>query len=127
MGFILRQSVKFTALNVFLIGIGALSIIFIYPNNLKLYGELNMLYFSANLITPVLSLGFSNVILKFHEKFKAAGLESSYISFSLYGATLTAFVGFVVYMLLEVWVINILNYFTIPVAFIKDNYFILEL
>lgn len=123
MGFILRQSAKFTVLNFILVAIGALSIFFIYPNNLKLYGELNLLYFSANLITPIISLGFSNAILKYHQRFTRLGFENNYLAFTLLGSLFTSSIGFLIFILLKDLTLLLLSAFNVPIEFIAQNYY----
>lgn len=122
MGFILRQSAKFSILNFILVAIGALSVLFIYPANLKLYGELNLLYFSANLITPLVSLGFANAILKNHQRFTNLGYEQNYLSFSILGSVIMATIGLVTFLLLKNVILKLFIIFNVPIEFIQANY-----
>lgn len=127
MGIVIRQSLKFTIINILLVLIGGLSVLYVYPKNLSLYGELNMFYFTANLLLPITSLGFSNIILKYYQTFKERGYASDYLSFSLVGTNIFACLGLLLFILFKNQVLLLFNYFHIPQDFVSQHYYLIAL
>jgi O-antigen/teichoic acid export membrane protein len=75
MGVIRRQSLKHSAVNVVGLGVGALSIFFVYPHALEPYGLAQVLLSVGMVGLPILSLGANTVAIRFFPKFqdKASG------------------------------------------------------
>ena len=70
MGLIQRQSIKYSAVSVAGILIGAISTIFIYKLDEAFYGTIQFVQSTANLLFPVLSLGSASLIIRFFPDFK---------------------------------------------------------
>lgn len=70
MGIIKRQAIKQSIVNYLGVGIGAVSVIFIYPLARDLYGLARFLIDTGTLIAPFLLLGFGGVTIKFFPEFK---------------------------------------------------------
>ncbi len=73
MGVIQRQSIKNSIVNYLGVAIGALSVMFIYPLNMDLYGSIQVWIASAALLVPVLSLGTPSLVQKFFPYFRDNG------------------------------------------------------
>jgi O-antigen/teichoic acid export membrane protein len=75
MGVIRRQSLKHSAVNVVGLGVGALSIFFVYPHALEPYGLAQVLLSIGMIGLPILSLGANTVAIRFFPRFqdKASG------------------------------------------------------
>ncbi|WP_373550780.1 lipopolysaccharide biosynthesis protein [Haliscomenobacter sp.] len=70
MGIIGRQGAKLTIANFLGVGIGFLSVIFIYPKDSALYGLMMFLYATGTLFEPLASLGIQAIILRYFSRFK---------------------------------------------------------
>jgi len=70
MGIIQRQSIKQTAVNYAAAGIGALSILFVYPLEEERYGLFLFLYSTANFFMPFASLGLGAVAIRYFPAFR---------------------------------------------------------
>ena len=75
MGVIRRQSLKHSAVNVVGLGVGAISIFFVYPHALEPYGLAQVLLSVGMVGLPILSLGANTVAIRFFPRFqdKATG------------------------------------------------------
>lgn len=122
MGVVIRQSIKFTIINLVLVIIGGLSVLYVYPNNLLLYGEFNLLFFIATLFIPLTSMGFSNVILKYHYRYKETGKADKFLSFCLLGTNIFAFIGLSLFVLCKPLVLDLLDIYNLSKGFIDQNY-----
>jgi len=96
-GIVIRQSIKYSILSAFGSLIGALSVLFIYPLDLSLYGYANginsLIVFSA----PILGFSSNAILTKyFHSKSLNAGqtLSLSFVFTSLFSISLSLFVFF---------------------------------
>ncbi len=69
MGVIRRQSLKHTAVNVVGLGIGGLSVFFVYPHALEAYGLAQVLLSIGMIGLPILSLGANTVAIRFFPRF----------------------------------------------------------
>ena len=79
MGIIARQSSKKTIISFVGVLIGAISILFIYPNDKETYGLALFLFSMSNLLMIIISLGSHGLIIKYYpvfEKMKRAGFIS---------------------------------------------------
>jgi len=70
MGIIKRQAVKQSIINYLGVGIGAISILFIYPRATEMVGLARFLIDTGTLIAPFLLMGFGGVTIKFFPEFK---------------------------------------------------------
>ena len=70
MGIIQRQSIKKSIVNYLGVGIGALSVLFVYPRAEAIYGLLLFLIATANLILPFASMGINVLVVRFFPEFK---------------------------------------------------------
>lgn len=70
MGIIKRQAIKQSIVNYLGVGIGAISVIFIYPLARDTYGLARFLIDTGTLMAPFLLLGFGGVTIKFFPEFK---------------------------------------------------------
>jgi len=70
MGIIQRQSIKQSLVNYAAVAIGAVSIIYIYPQDREEYGLARFIIDTAMMIAPFLLLGFSGVAVRFFPRFK---------------------------------------------------------
>ena len=75
MGVIRRQSLKHSAVNIVGLGVGAVSIFFVYPHALESYGLAQVLLSVGMVGLPILSLGANTVAIRFFPRFqdKASG------------------------------------------------------
>ena len=64
MGVIKRQSIKQSIVSFLGVGIGVISTIWIYPNNLEIYGLSQFLVGTASLLYPILSFGVVGISIK---------------------------------------------------------------
>lgn len=90
--------------------VGALSTIFIYPNDLKLYGLYGFLTNTASLMVPFISLGFGTVLLRYYPHFKDTKENASRFFafiFSAYTLGIGIFIG--VFLLFFPWIQKILG------------------
>ncbi len=72
MGIIQRQGIKQTVVNYAAAGIGALSILFVYPLEEARYGLFLFLYSTANFFVPFASLGLGAVAIRYFPSFRDA-------------------------------------------------------
>jgi O-antigen/teichoic acid export membrane protein len=70
MGVIRRQSLKHSAVNVVGLGVGAISIFFVYPHALEPYGLAQVLLSIGMVGLPILSLGANTVAIRFFPRFQ---------------------------------------------------------
>lgn len=70
MGVIRRQSLKHSAVNVVGLGVGALSIFFVYPHVLEPYGLAQVLLSVGMVGLPIMSLGANTVAIRFFPRFQ---------------------------------------------------------
>ncbi|MEM9991714.1 MAG: oligosaccharide flippase family protein [Bacteroidota bacterium] len=70
MGVIQRQSIKYSIVSFVSVFVGAMSVIFIYPNDRATYGLLQYLTDFAKFMMPLLSLGAHALVIRFFPKFK---------------------------------------------------------
>ncbi len=70
MGIIQRQSIKQSLVNYTGVGIAALSMVFIYPQDIETYGLARFLIDTAFLFSPFIVLGFGGVSIRFFPQFK---------------------------------------------------------
>ncbi|HND89663.1 MAG TPA: polysaccharide biosynthesis C-terminal domain-containing protein, partial [Saprospiraceae bacterium] len=70
MGVIQRQSFKHSVVNFVGLGVGALSMVLLYPRVLEPYGLLSFMISVSTLVVPVLSLGANTVALRFFPVFE---------------------------------------------------------
>ncbi len=70
MGLIQRQSIKYSAVSVIGILVGALSTIFIYKLDEAFYGTIQFVVSMANLLFPILSIGATSLVVRFFPDFK---------------------------------------------------------
>lgn len=70
MGIIKRQSIKNSIVSYVGVGIGALSMLFVYTLDKEIYGYAQFLYSTALFIVPFASLGILSLVLKFYPTFK---------------------------------------------------------
>lgn len=97
MGIVIRQSIKYSILSAIGSLIGALSVLFIYPLDLSLYGYANgvnsLIVFSA----PILGFSSNAILTKyFHSKSINAGqtLSISFVFTCIFSITLSLFIFF---------------------------------
>lgn len=69
MGVIQRQSLKYTAVNFIGTFIGFLSVVFIYPLDIEIYGDFQAIFGFAVLLVPLLGFGIQAAIVKFYPIF----------------------------------------------------------
>ncbi|MBK8698075.1 MAG: hypothetical protein IPN29_00155 [Saprospiraceae bacterium] len=84
MGIIKLQSIKYSFFNILAIAIGALGILFIIPLDKESYGQINMLFTAAYLLTPFVGLGLPMVVIKYHGVFIRKQLDAYYLAFTLF-------------------------------------------
>jgi len=90
--------------------VGALSTIFIYPNDLKLYGLYGFLTNTASLLVPFISLGFGTVLLRYYPHFKDNKAQSSrFFGFVFSAYTLGIGLFVCVFLLLFPWIQNLIG------------------
>lgn len=77
MGIIKRQAIKQSIVNYLGVGIGAISVIFIYPLATETVGLARFLIDTGTLIAPFLLLGFGGVTIKFFPEFKTENGENN--------------------------------------------------
>ncbi|HMS28907.1 MAG TPA: polysaccharide biosynthesis C-terminal domain-containing protein [Saprospiraceae bacterium] len=83
-----KQSLSCTIINYIGVAIGMISTLFIYPYDLALYGIYGFLTNTASILTPIVSLGFGVVLLKYFPYFKAvSSSKSRLVSFVICGYT----------------------------------------
>jgi len=70
MGIIQRQSIKYSIISVIGILIGALSVIYVYPNNRELYGLMLFISDFGTLLVPILALGIPSLAVRYFPIFK---------------------------------------------------------
>ncbi|MEO6189326.1 MAG: oligosaccharide flippase family protein, partial [Saprospiraceae bacterium] len=91
MSFVIRsQGVRFSLINYIGVLIGAMSILFVYPLDLKLYGLYGFLTNTASLLAPLVSLGFGAVLLRFFPYYRNESQQtnSRFILFLIKGYAL---------------------------------------
>jgi len=69
MGIIQRQSINQSLVQYVGVGIGALSVMFLYPLDKEAYGVARFLLGTALLLAPLINLGFSAVAIRFFDEF----------------------------------------------------------
>lgn len=77
MEFIRKQSLLSSIIQIAGAVLGGLSTIFIYPNELRLYGLYGFLTNTASLLVPFISLGFGTVLLRYYPHFSNSEENSS--------------------------------------------------
>lgn len=77
MEFIRKQSLLSSIIQIAGAVLGGLSTIFIYPNDLRLYGLYGFLTNTASLLVPFISLGFGTVLLRYYPHFNNSEENSS--------------------------------------------------
>ena len=70
------QSIREALLRLFGVGIGLISMVFIYPLNHELYGYFTYLYNTALLVVPIISFGIPAVMIHYFYKYKAINNQS---------------------------------------------------
>lgn len=70
MGVIRRQSLKHSAVNLVGLGVGAISVLFVYPHALEAYGLAQVLLSIGMVGLPILSLGANTVAIRFFPRFQ---------------------------------------------------------
>ncbi len=69
MGTIQKQSINQSLVNYIGVGVGALSVMFLYPTDKEAYGIARFLLGTGLLLAPMINLGFSAVTIRFFEEF----------------------------------------------------------
>lgn len=84
MGVIKRQSVKHSLVSYTAVLIGALSTIFIYPEDKATYGLARFVIDTASMISPLILLGFGGVTIRFFPQFKQDNkIHKGFLMFTL--------------------------------------------
>lgn len=96
MGVIQRQSLKYTAVNFIGTFIGFLSVVFIYPLDIEIYGDFQAIFGFAVLLVPLLGFGIQAAIVKFYPIFVQKKRGEQFLSFTLTIATVSAFVSTII-------------------------------
>lgn len=87
MGVVQRQSIKTGIVDVIGIGIGMISLLFIYPLEDELYGLISFIYGYASLLVPFLSLGLGVLAIKYYPIASEGGISKKMFVNSLFALT----------------------------------------
>ena len=85
MGIVINQSIKNTIITYFGFGIGAINALFLYTIFLgKLhYGIVVFVISAANIITPLISFGVQNTLIRFYSKYNSESERDNFLSLML--------------------------------------------
>lgn len=110
MEFIRKQSLLSSIIQIAGAVLGGLSTIFIYPNDLRLYGLYGFLTNTASLLVPFISLGFGTVLLRYYPHFNNSEENSSrFFSFIFSAYTLGILVFACLFLMLFPCIQDILS------------------
>ncbi|MCC7244564.1 MAG: hypothetical protein IT269_02700, partial [Saprospiraceae bacterium] len=70
MGVIQRQSLKYSAVNLIGLCVGAISTLFVYPHALEAYGLVQMMLTTGIVALPILAFGANTVAIRFFPRFE---------------------------------------------------------
>ena len=122
MGVIQRQGSKQAIVRMAGVLIGFLSVLLIYPLDLKSYGHAQFLLSSAMVITPVLGLGFSQSAVKYfavYDKYVEGKRGFFKLLLLLHSSTLLFFLS--IYLVLRSWLHNSLAAWDIDISLLIQN------
>lgn len=110
MEFIRKQSLLSSIIQIAGAVLGGLSTIFIYPNDLRLYGLYGFLTNTASLLVPFISLGFGTVLLRYYPHFNNTEENSSrFFSFIFTAYTFGILAFICVFLMLFPWIQSVLG------------------
>ena len=97
MSFILRQSVKQSTIHLVGVAIGALSILFIYPRDLEIYGLCRFFIDTSIFLAPLLALGGDSLAVRYFPVFENGKKHHGFLSILLSLLGLGAILAVLVY------------------------------